>query len=254
MMEGGGSAAATAAASTASPPLDSAALVPFSFRNPFHDALRDASRWFPIVGARIRIDQAWKSDGRGGTSIGFGASVYDAAVALSLYLESHRDVVYKKRVVELGAGPGLVGVVAAHLDAERVVITDGDEASVALSKHNIELNAPTMTSKCEADTYLWGDMGHSLSQAPLAPFDVVIGADIVACPYAEAFEPLVTSLKALSGPDTVILLAYKRRNDSEKNFFGVFEREFDVFRIDDSELHADFQDSDIVIFTARRKC
>jgi predicted nicotinamide N-methyase len=248
-MEGVASATAPAVAGDAAV----SALVPFSFRNPFHDALRDASRWFPIAGARIRIDQDWKSDGRGGTAIGFGASVYDAAVALSLFLEAHRDVVHQKRVIELGAGPGLVGVVAAHLDAESVVVTDGDEVSVALSKHNIGLNAPTMTSACEAETYLWGDMEHRLSQAPLAPFDVIIGADIVACPYAEAFEPLVVSLKALSSPEAVILLAYKRRNDSEKSFFDVFEREFDVVRVSDSELHADFQDSDIVIFTARRK-
>lgn len=131
------------------------ALVPFSFRSPFHDALRDATRWFPIAGKRIRVDQAWQSDGRGGTALGFGASVYDAAIALSLYLAAHRDLVIGNRVIELGCGPGLVGVVAAHLEPKSVVITDGDPASVALTKRNIEVNE-LPGDVCSAEEYLWG--------------------------------------------------------------------------------------------------
>lgn len=232
-----------------SPP--SGALVPFSFRNPFHDALQDSTRWFPIAGARIRIDQAWKSDGRGGTALGFGASVYDAAIALSLYLEAHPDMVHQQRVIELGAGPGLVGIVAAHLGAESVLITDGDEASVALTQHNVELNATTMTSVCNADKYLWGDTQHKTIHSPNATYNVVLGADIVACPYVEAFEALLTSLKTLANPSTVILIAYKRRSDSEHDFFSALEHEFETRLVDVADLHPDFQDSDIVLFQAR---
>jgi predicted nicotinamide N-methyase len=242
------------------PPSSSAAssacaLVPFSFRSPFHDALRDATRWFPIAGKRIRIDQAWQSDGRGGTALGFGASVYDAAIALSLYLAAHRELVEGNRVIELGSGPGLVGVVAAHLKPKNVVITDGDPASVALTQRNIQANELS-NDVCTAEEYLWGDLEHHLvpKAGGLEHYDVILGADIVACPYASAFEALMKSLEQLAGPKTLVLLAYKKRQNSEEKFFETFKKAFDIEQIDTSELHPDFQEGgDIVIFQARLK-
>ncbi|KAL3673378.1 hypothetical protein V7S43_001093 [Phytophthora oleae] len=230
------------------------ALVPFSFRNPFHDALRDATRWFPIAGKRIRIDQAWQSDGKGGTALGFGASVYDAAIALSLYLASHPDLVEGNRVIELGCGPGLVGVVAAHLEPKSVVITDGDPASVALTQRNIQVNSLS-GEVCTAEEYLWGDLEHHLvPKVGGQHFDVILGADIVACPYAEAFEGLMKSLQEMAGPQTLVLLAYKKRQNSEEKFFETLEKVFDIDQVGQSELHPDFQeDSDIVIFQTRLK-
>ncbi|KAG7394217.1 hypothetical protein PHYBOEH_005472 [Phytophthora boehmeriae] len=248
-MEGVSSFSHTASAAEA---LSTSALVPFSFRNPFHDALRDATRWFPIAGKRIRIDQAWQSDGRGGTAIGFGASVYDAAIALSLYLESHRDLIHGKTVIELGCGPGLVGVVAAHLEPKKVVITDGDPASVELTQRNIEVNSLS-AEECTAEKYLWGDLDHHLV-SKTDYYDVILGADIVACPYASAFEALMESLQAMAGPKTLVLLAYKKRHGSEQTFFDTFEKTFEVELVDRSELHPDFQEGDdIVIFQARRR-
>lgn len=226
------------------------ALVAFSYRNLFHDALRDATRWFPLAGTRIRIDQGWKPDGRGGTSIGFGASVYDAAVLLSLYLESHKDDIVDKRVLELGCGPGLVGIAAAHCGARSVMLTDGDPASVALTQHNIEANA-LASSVAHAREYLWGDAANALHHE--SAFDVIVGADIVACPYAGAFDALLASFRALAGPDTLLLLAYKLRHGSERGFFERFELEFDVLQVPVEELHPDFQQGDIALFRARRK-
>lgn len=231
------------------------ALVPFSFRNPFHDALRDATRWFPLAGRRLRIDQNWKPDGRGGTAIGFGASVYDAAVLLALYLESHKDDVLGQRVIELGCGPGLVGIAAAYCGATSVVITDGDPASVALTQRNIELNGlpSDATPECYATEYLWGDDANPIATKNDEAYDVILGADIVACPYAGAFESLLKSFKALASTNTLLLLAYKLRHGSEQAFFAQFEQDFDVHQVASNELHQDFQQGDIVLYRARLK-
>ena len=239
--------------SSPSPASSTCALVPYSFRNPFHDALPDATRWFPIAGKRIRIDQAWQSDGRGGTALGFGASVYDSAIALSLYLAAHRDLVKGKRIIELGCGPGLVGIVAAHLEPRSIVITDGDPASVALTQRNIEANNLS-EAICTAEKYLWGDLEHPLVSkiGGRSLYDVILGADIVACPYASAFEALMKSLEELAGSETLVLLAYKKRQKLEEDFFETFNTTFDMEPIDKSELHPDFQEgSDILIFQAR---
>ncbi|CEG43555.1 Predicted methyltransferase [Plasmopara halstedii] len=232
-------------------PVAASALVPFSFHNPFHNALQDATRWFPIAGKAIRIDQAWQSDGRGGTTLGYGASVYDAAIALSLYLVDHPDLVKGNRIIELGCGPGLVGVVAAHLEPKSVVITDGDSASVALTQHNVHLNNLS-ADICTVEKYIWGDLEHHLVSMH-APYDVIIGADIVACPYASAFKELMRTLQKMAGPKTLVLLAYKRRQNSEEKFFKNLETAFDVKQVDRSQLHQDFQNAEIVIFQAHLK-
>ncbi|TYZ66580.1 hypothetical protein PybrP1_001680 [[Pythium] brassicae (nom. inval.)] len=252
-MEGDVATAATRATASAPP---SQALVAFSYRNPFHDALRDATRWFPLAGRRVQIAQGWRADGRGGTRLGFGASVYDASVALALFLESHDHHVRGRRVIELGCGPGLAGIAAGVLGASSVLLTDGDAGSVELAKRNVELNA--LGATCRARQYLWGDpmvVGDDKDEDTPAPtaFDVVLGADIVACPYAEAFEALLVSLRALVRPETLLLLAYKRRHGSESAFFARFEHEFDVTEVLVEELHHDFRQGDIVLFRARRK-
>ncbi|CAN0158926.1 unnamed protein product, partial [Hapterophycus canaliculatus] len=78
------------------------ALVPFSYASPFTDTLKLRERLFTIDGHVLRIQQAWKGDGKGGTDIGFGASVYPAAYVLAEYLERHPYLVRGKRVIELG--------------------------------------------------------------------------------------------------------------------------------------------------------
>ena len=67
-----------------------------------------------------------------------GAAVYDAAYVLAEYLERHPELVNGNRVLELGAGPGLVGIVAGLLGAEKVIVTDGDETVVELAQRNID--------------------------------------------------------------------------------------------------------------------
>ncbi|DBA04426.1 TPA: hypothetical protein N0F65_010022 [Lagenidium giganteum] len=226
------------------------ALVPFTYANPFHDALRDEQRLFFIADRRVVISQGWKDDGKGGTAIGFGASVYDAAICLSLYLDAHPDLVHGKRVIELGCGPGLVGIAAGCVGAAHVCITDGDPASVALTQRNVEQNDLT-EDQCSVREYLWGTNTAAVDDA--APYDVILGADIIACPYADAFDALLKSFVALSNANTRLLLAYKRRSGSEQRFFAKFRSKFVIEQIDASNLHADFQHGEITLFEARLK-
>ena len=92
---------------------DSQELVVFSHCNPFVDSLQLDERFFSFFNSPLRIRQAWEPGGKGGTEIGFGASVYDASIVLSYYLESQPDIIRDKVVLDLGSGPGLVSLVAA---------------------------------------------------------------------------------------------------------------------------------------------
>ncbi|KAH7479257.1 uncharacterized protein KRP23_6054 [Phytophthora ramorum] len=63
----------------------------------------------------------------------------------------------------------------------------------------------------------------------------------------------MASLQALAGPETLVLLAYKKRQNSEEEFFDTFKAAFDIEPVATTEMHSDFQEGDIAIFQARLK-
>ena len=142
----------------------SSALVLFSYASPFTDRLQAEERLFTFASSpekenskdsevTVKIKQKW-APGRGGTDIGFGASVYDCSIVLSNYLAA-TDIVRGRSVLELGCGPGLVSVVCGMLGASTALATDGDDGSVDLASENISLNS--VQDSVEAMKLLWGN-------------------------------------------------------------------------------------------------
>ncbi|OQR91959.1 hypothetical protein THRCLA_08835 [Thraustotheca clavata] len=197
------------------------AIVPFS---PFHASHMQSKRTFHFGSKSIVIEQQWKPDGKGGTNLGFGAHVYDAAL------------VYNKKIVELGCGTGLVSIAAASFGASHIVATDGDPQSVALTQSNIDANTANFTSTIEAKTYLGQDLNG------IKHCDLLLGADIIACPYEQAYDDLLASLRHfIQTPTAMALIAYKPRHGSEVKFFHKLKKYFDYDVIPDNEYHADFR-------------
>ena len=64
----------------------SMAIIPFSYASPFAEKLKLEERLFEICGIEFRIKQSYKPDGKGGTKLGFGASVYDSSFVLGEWL------------------------------------------------------------------------------------------------------------------------------------------------------------------------
>lgn len=74
-------------------PSDFNAIVEFSLCNPFTETLKLPDRMFQFDQRQLVIDQQWKPGGKGGTSIGFGASVYDCSVVLAYFIQSVQEKV-----------------------------------------------------------------------------------------------------------------------------------------------------------------
>ncbi|XP_042605159.1 protein N-lysine methyltransferase METTL21A isoform X2 [Cyprinus carpio] len=97
------------------------ALVPYDENLlPALSKLHQTSAEFNLANHRIRLSQDWNR-------LGVAAVVWDAAVVLCMFLEMGTVDLKGKRVIELGAGTGLVGIVAALLGAS-VRITDREAA------------------------------------------------------------------------------------------------------------------------------
>ena len=69
---------------------------------------------------------------------------------------------------------------------------------------------------------------------------LIIGSEIVACPYAEALPKLVQTLSDLMSGGARAIISYKPRLKSEDIFFDLAKEKFNIEWIGRSKIHRDF--------------
>jgi predicted nicotinamide N-methyase len=100
----------------------------------------------------------------------YGIALWPAAIALAHEIATRG--VRRMRVLELGAGTGLPGIVAATLGA-RVLQTDRNAAALAVCRKNAEYNGVVLEQRA-ADWTAWNEA---------EVYDFILGADIL---YADS--------------------------------------------------------------------
>jgi len=135
-----------------------------------------------------------------------GQIVWPACYALCNYILRHQSLFQGKRVLELGSGVGLSGLLAAQF-ASGVTLTDGNEAVLDLLRRNAAACAPTTAAPMQCSRLQWG----TSDEDSIRPedFDMIIGADIVFWPQHVALL-FHTVARALS-PSNFFILSYKSR-------------------------------------------
>jgi methyltransferase-like protein 23 len=106
----------------------------------------------------------------------YGVALWPAAIALAHDLASRADALDGERVLELGSGTGLPGIVAASLGG-RVVQTDRNELAMSVCKRNGDMNRVEMIEYRIAEWEKWDDAGR---------YDWIVGSDIL---YGEELHP-----------------------------------------------------------------
>jgi len=99
-----------------------------------------------------------------------GYRLWGASLVLSLYILQHQEFVRGKKVLEIGAGVGLCGLVASKVGSSRTVITDFHCNVV----DNIQYISCINRLACEAEILDWEN-----PRIDLGEFDLIIGSDIV---------------------------------------------------------------------------
>lgn len=210
------------------------ALIPYE-QNPLPalSKLHNSSAEFRFAEQDLRLVQDWKK-------LGVAAVVWDAAVVLCMYLELGAVELKGRKVIELGAGTGLVGIVAALLGAH-VTITDR-EAALELLSANVDANLPPLCRRLAVVSELtWGQ---GLERFPEGGFDVVLGADIVY--LEESFPSLLRTLEYLCSERSVVLLACRIRYERDRAFLRMLGRGFAV-----DLVHYD-KERDVYVYKACR--
>jgi predicted nicotinamide N-methyase len=163
---------------------------------------------------------------------GCGGVLWDAALLLNEFLQSSTAVdLQGKRVLELGSGTGIIGILLArHCSVyERVILTDLEKVCPLIKANLVanDLGEQLNNGKIVVEALDWSDTA-SLPPSVLAagPLDVVLVSD---CVYLEScFEILLNTLKVVIGEGTVCYMSYKKRRRAEKVFFKKLSKMFHV--------------------------
>ena len=156
-----------------------------------------------------------------------GLSVWTGSEVMCTYLKKHSSAIHKKKVVEVGAGCGLCGLVCRMaLGADSVLITDGDSHVMKNIRYNVELNGlqladyATVTKSNESTIscpqLIWGK-DHAVKFVELfGKQNVIISTD---CLYiAQSVNPLFETANELLSKSGIFLFinSYQWACPSEK--------------------------------------
>ncbi|CAK0757345.1 hypothetical protein CVIRNUC_002532 [Coccomyxa viridis] len=177
-------------------------------------------------------------EGRVGAPLGnVGLVVWQSAFVLADYLVARPPYGTWQgvSVIDLGTGTGVVGIGLAMAGA-RVTLTDLPHI-MPLTAQNLALNADKQSLDAQVMPYAWGEDAGRLPQAP----DVITGADVVY--EQEHFPALISSLRMLAAPHTVIFLSYRLRGRGEEVFEGMLEAKgLFAVHVPNSMLHEEYRE------------
>ena len=176
--------------------------------------------------------------------------LWGAGILLATLIDARPALVNQRRVIELGAGVGLVSMVAQLHGPLSMVATEQPGAAMAWLKRNHAANPDAGAMQCKS--LFWGTANARSFQA--GPVDLILGADIM---YArDVHGLLLETLLELATVDTEILLAHDDSSvphcDQHRHRFLALARdEFIVTTVDLAD--ARFRSPDIHVYSLRRR-
>ncbi|ETO70839.1 hypothetical protein F442_12531 [Phytophthora nicotianae P10297] len=228
---------------------------------PDHTCLALPSRIFGLdaaAGDKFVIDGRVVHIGEiGNSGKGTGLTTWDGSVVLAKYLEyQRRSDIAGSRVVELGAGTGLVGISAALLGARQVILSDLDYVVDNLARNMAE----TMKLAASTGRPVESDVSTQVLDwfnppTDLGDVDFLLASDVVW--VEELIPPLVATFDTLlrhSTAKTRILMSYQKRSVmSDRLLFSELERYNLVkTRIPAVKLHPEFSTDRIDVWEIER--
>ncbi|XP_021907918.1 calmodulin-lysine N-methyltransferase isoform X2 [Carica papaya] len=135
---------------------------------------------------------------------------------LAYFCMSHAELFRSKRIIELGSGYGLAGIViAAATEALQVTISDGNPQVVDYIQHNINVNSGAFgATRVMAMTLHWNQ--EEISNISNS-FDVIVASDCIF--FKEFHKSLARIIKILlkdAGPSEAIFFSPKRGDSLDK--------------------------------------
>lgn len=192
--------------------------------------LTDKQRAEPLVDRQFSLANSSLVKVREETGDSIARHIWDASLGFLIFIQqrlgisSTHDAVSRLfessktkrlRVLELGAGCGIVGIAFAQLLDCDMLLTDLDDASEILQT-NVDLASITSGSTLRAEVLDWSSDLHDSFNVR---YDLVLVSDCIYNPDSSVH--LVETLKRLASnsPRVLVLVGFKRRHDADEIFF-----------------------------------
>ena len=157
-----------------------------------------------------------------------GHTLWDGALTLARYVEENASRMEKKRIVELGSGIGLTGLVAATSGTPAAVYLTDLEHVLSVARDNVERNRHLLQCPCHVAALEWGNTVQAdalLSEK----VDFVLAADVVSRLYSSKL--LLETISYLA--PSYALVSFERHDvDSPEEFL---ERARAMFKVEELE-------------------
>jgi predicted nicotinamide N-methyase len=179
-----------------------------------------------------------EAEGIGASDLPFWAKIWEASLLLAYFL-GKQPVVLGQRILEIGAGIGVVGVYAA-LCGHRITVTDINEDALLFARANALLNGvPNM----EVRRLDWRNNDSHES------YESIVGSEVV---YdRESYPALVRFLLDSITPNGMIFLAKNAQLNAPK-FFKELTKHFEL-KEKIHNIRADGEDQRIALYAVRLK-
>ncbi|QDV09980.1 Putative methyltransferase [Planctomycetes bacterium Poly30] len=153
--------------------------------------------WVPADPDRLLDDEAVQERNRANDSMPYWAWLWDSAPTMGHALRQRK---IRGRVLEVGAGLGFNGIVAATQTGEALELTlsDHDPLSLAALRANADLNQLRTARVWDLD---W----NRLEMAPPESFDVILGCDVIY--EAQGHRALLATCRRFLGDEGRVFLA-----------------------------------------------
>ncbi len=145
----------------------------------------------------------------------FWVKVWEAAVVMADFMAS-LPADPEKKVLELGAGLGVTGLVASAF-GHHVTITDYQDEILDFPRVSAAVNGCAYASFAQLD---W------LAPAELGTFDMIIGSEILF--NSKFFQPLLDVFKKYLAPQGSIYMAHDSRRMSLGAFLPLCKKDYDI--------------------------
>ena len=223
------------------------ALVPWKWANPWVNTRDLTKRDIIFCGRPLVIEQ------RPGDHIDVGKNtgllLWDGCYVLARLMEQRPSLIRGRRVLDLGAGTGLLTLVAWLLGPAKVIATEIGDA-IDLLKANIGANTTSLAKATagaaaasappEVAEMMWGTPPPP--EVGTAPFDVVLCSELI---YdAGSHSALWQCLAQVTAAGSELYFSYKRRGLGEAAFVARLHRDkrYRVVEVPPEALDPEFRD------------
>ncbi len=184
------------------------------------------------------IEHLVESGTEGAIELPFWAKVWEATFLLALFMEK-QPVLMGQRILEIGAGLGVVGIYSA-LCGHDITITDNHDDALLFARVNALLNGCSHVEVRKVD-WRHPDLPHT--------YDIIVGSEVI---YDRASYPsLVTFLRKVLSPAGVVFLS-KNEQLPTPTFFTELARHF-KFKQTVQTLNSDGEPLRIALYAIRHK-